>query len=573
MKSFTTPNTALVLLGISLTSPLAFATPTLTKLHDFFVQPVTIEIQNPPPGTANPFDSAVMIGNDLWFTSQKGGLLDVGTISSFNLTTNATTVQFSLSGGPDGTGPTGTPTQSGSLLYYTTVTGGSGNRGVLSAYDTVAHTNTVLWAALPGTPAVNAINPGTLQGNVAVINRGETFGKDIYFLTANGGPGGAAAGAILRYQTSDSSVTQVYAFGAIPDGRQPFKGFTVVGTKLYFTTFTGGIAGTGTGNGAGSINELDVTSRGSEIYRKLANMPLGDGSTRLPAHNPYYRAADNSLYFTTTGTAAQPGSLQKYDLTTNALTTLHELQDTASGGVAFPQGKFAYGSVSEWNRALYFTTMQGGTTNGGTINRFNLDTGTLDVLFNLTGTAGNNFGGTVRGGFTFNGSTTTPAFYLLTQKGGANNIGTVLRLDLDPALPATPYENWAASTSGLTGTSAVPNADPDQDGLTNSVEFAFGTSPDSGAGCTLSTATQSAEGLEIRWTARTDGSVNYIVAGSSTIGAAPSPWTPVSAIPAAMGSPDFVVPTGYERRHVIIPTAEAKGFFRVQATFQTGAKP
>ncbi len=554
-------------------SSVAHSAPLLVKLHDF---------NNSIPfiGVQNPYDTPVLIGSKLWFTSQNGGANGFGTFSSFDLATNLPTIHVSLDT-VTGNTPNGTPTVSDGLLYYTNTRGGTGDRGTINAFDPQAPpatANSVLWNSPSNSPNTN---PNTLPGNVAVIDRGQ-LGKDIYFLTQNGGSGGTGIGTIARYQTSDASVTTVHEFAAAPAARQPFKGFTVVGNKLYFTTFTGGNTGSGATNGAGTLNELDVTVRGSEVYQKLANLPLGDGSTRFPGHNPYYRVADHSLYFTTAGTSTQPGSLQRFDLTTSTLTTLHEIQGAATSSGPFPEGRFCYGPVTEWNRSLYFTTIQGGanaptgsTAGGGTINRFNLDTQTHEVLFNLDISTGNNSGGEARGGFLFNGSPSFPAFYLLTRQGGVNDHGTVLRMDLDPAIPLTPFEQWVATYPGLSGSSAVSQADPDHDGLSNQVEFAFGTDPTSGANPSLSSVSNPPEALEIRWTARSDSSVTYTVTTSPTLGVAPSPWTALGVTQETLTPSDITIPSGYERRRVIIPipATETKGFFRVEANFPNGTIP
>jgi uncharacterized repeat protein (TIGR03803 family) len=558
-------------LGILVAAPLAAAFPTLTKLHDFNNAIPNIGIQNP-------YDTPVLVGSELWFTSQNGGNSGFGTFSSFDLATHVPSIRVSMNNSTGNT-PQGTPVLSDGLLYYTTTRGGTGDRGTLNVFNPLAPPgtgNTVLWNSPSN---VITTNPNTIPGNVAVIDRGP-LGKDVYFMTSNGGSGGTAIGTIQRYQTSDGLVLTVHEFAAAPAARQPFKGFTAVGTKLYFTTFTGGNTGTGATNGAGTLNELDVTTRNAEVYQRLAAMPLGDGSTRFPGHNPYYRAADHSLYFTTAGTSTQPGSLQKYDLTLGLLTTLHELQGAATSAGPFPEGRFPYGPVTEWNRALYFTTIQGGANTpvgsaagGGTINRYNLDTQTHEVLFNLDISTGNNTGGEARGGFLFNGSTTFPYFYLLTRQGGANDHGTILRMNLDPPLPPSPYETWIANHPALSGPSAAPAADPDHDGIANHTEFAFGSDPSSGAGSSLSMAVPSPEGLEIRWTARTDSGVSYTVTGSPTLGIAPFAWSPVSSPVVVMPVPDIAVPAGYQRRCVTIPLTEARGFFRVKADFSIGTLP
>ncbi|RYD36074.1 MAG: hypothetical protein EOP87_06165 [Verrucomicrobiaceae bacterium] len=571
MTSLRLPHTALFLLG---TLPFASAAPTLTKLHDFNNTGVLLGVQGS-------YDTPILIGSDLWFTTDKGGDNGFGTLSSFKLTNNTVTKRVSLDN-ETGNTPQSAPTVSDGFLYYTTTRGGTGDRGTLNGYDLTGSTNTVLWNSLSNSPTTN---PNTLPGNVAVIDRG-ALGKDVYILTQGGGLG-AAIGTIQRYNTLTGIVTQVHAFGNTPDSRQPFKGFTVVGNKLYFTTFTGGNvspSGHATGsatNGCGTLNEFDVTVRDGEVYTQLALMPNEDASFRFLAHNPYYRAADHSLYFGSVGTNSSPGALMKFDLTLRKLSVLHEIMDdqTTAAPVRYPEGKAIYGSVIEWNRALYYCTFQGGanaptgsTAGGGTINRYNLDSATHEVLFNLDISTGNNNGGEVRGGFLHNGSATFPAFYLITHQGGANDHGTILRMNLDLPLPASAYENWLAANPGISGANTAPAADADEDGIPNSSEFAYGTDPASGANPALSVAVPSETGLEIRWTARTDNSVTYTVTGSPSLGV-DSPWTPVALPVEVIAEPDVVVPSGYERRRVTIPVTEVSGFFRVEANIPKTSLP
>jgi uncharacterized repeat protein (TIGR03803 family) len=553
--------TAFVGLGCQLS-----AAPALVKLADFNNSNLNA------PSAQNPYDTPVLIGSKLWFTTESGGNDGFGTLSTFDLVTNATTVMKSMDNGSGNT-PRATPTVDGDLLYITSVRGGSGDKGTLATWNLTDNTFQVLWNSPQSSPTTN---PNILQGNVAVIDRG-VLGKDVYFMTPNGGAG-SAFGTVQRYQTSDGSVTQVHAFSAAPDSRQPFKGFTAVGSNLYFTTFTGGLAGTGFGNGAGTLCKLDVATRGAETVTQLAQMQSGDGSLRFPAHNPYYRAADHSLYFTCTGSSTQPGALMKFDLTSNSLSALHEIQGAATSSGPFPEGRLLYGGLAEWNNALYFTSIQGGNFNGGTINRFNLQTGVHEVLFHLdsdhavnAANPADNIGGEPRGGFVFNESTAAPAFYLLTRQGGDFDHGTILRLDLEPALPPGPFETWIAGFSGLTDAAASPLADPDRDGRNNRDEFAFGTSPVDGVDGGGFAASQSENGLEIRWTARSDGTVSYAVTGNAMLGA--TSWTPVPQVSETLAIPDIGIPVGYERRKVVIPIDSTRGFFRVEATFATGTLP
>lgn len=549
----------LFLLACAATAP---AAPTLTKLADFNNSSPLFQAH---PQNVN--DSPVLIGNKLWFTCEKGGSNGAGSISTFDIATHTVATVLSMDN-TTGQTPKATPTVDGDFLYITTIGSTSG-----SIYSTLFRFNhstssydAELWEAASGS------NPSARApwGGVTVIDRGPGQGKDLYFNTYNGGPNNT--GTIQRYRTDTGVTTQIHVFPNSPGGKFPYKGFTAVGTDLYFTTFNGG-------TGLGTISKLDASVRGAETVTTLAAMPTTtEPATQLPSHNPYYRALDHSLYFTTVGTNTQPGALMKFDLTSLQLSIVHRIQGGPTTG-NYPEGNKCYGPVAEWNKALYYTTIGGGanvptgTGVGGTINRYDLRTGTHETLFHLDAGTNNGPGGEIRGGCVFNGSLTQPAFYLISKQGGLYDHGTVLRMDLDPPLPPSTYESWLSLYPSLTGPSAVLAADPDQDGLDNRTEFAFGTDPGTATGGTGQQALAEAGQLEIRWTARNDASIVYQILGSPTLGAAPQPWQAIPATQEIMTSPDIAVPVGYERRRVILPLTDARGFFRVQATLQASAMP
>lgn len=564
MKFPSLPTGASNLLGF-LILPASFvcAAPTLTKLADFNN---TDPLRSPAPQNVN--DSPILIGDKLWFTCEKGGANAVGTLSTFDIATNTVSVQLSFDN-ETGQTPKASPVVDGTDLYMTTIGSTSGsNYSTLFKFDLATNTYAGrLWEATGGSTP-HARSP---WGGVNVVDRGEGNGKDLYFSTYSGGS--PSTGTIQRYQTDTGLTTQVYSFPDSPGAKAPYKGFTAVGTNLYFTTFNGG-------NGLGTLCKLDASVRGAETVTVLAAMPTGNGDnySQLPSHNPYYRPIDNSLYFTTVGSNTQPGALMKFDLTTNTLSFLHRVQGAAASAGPFPEGNKCYGPVSEWNNELYYTTIGGGanatgTAVGGTINRYNLKTGVHDTLFNLDAGTNNGYGGETRGGLVFNGSTATPAFYLITKQGGLYDHGTVLRMDLDAMAIPTAYEQWLASYPGLPQIDNGLNGDYDGDGRNNRSEFAFGTSPLSGADGNGYTAVSSETGLELRWTARSDNSVTYAVTGSPTLGGSQSPWTPVLVTPEILVLPDITVPSGYERRRVVIPVDAASGFFRVEATLTSTATP
>ncbi|WP_075089176.1 hypothetical protein [Verrucomicrobium spinosum] len=87
-------------------------------------------------------------------------------------------------------------------------------------YDTTTGTNTTLWNSPANSPATN---PNSPSGNVAIVDRGAA-GKDVYFMTGNGGASGSGFGTIQRYNTATGLTTTVHEFtGGATQGRQPLR--------------------------------------------------------------------------------------------------------------------------------------------------------------------------------------------------------------------------------------------------------------------------------------------------------------------------------------------------------------
>lgn len=562
-----------------LTPSLVFSQHTLTKLIDLqgFRPNDPLETNDDEYGPARPYDTPTVIGNELWFSTESGGNIGFGSLAKFDLTTNTLSMVYGDLEVNVGNSPQSEIYHDGDQLYFTNNRGGAGDRGTLSVFDRSSGQYNRLWDAPPTTPNTN---PTLIPGAPTVIDRG-SGGKDIYFMTQNGAapgsPSGTAIGSIQRYNTLTGTTVTVLFFANNPSPRQPFKGFTRVGNQLFFTTFVGGDTGTGYLNGAGTLNALDIRHRGHEILTTLARLPAGDGSTRFPGHRPYYRAADHCLYFCTTGTSLQPGSLMKYDISTGKLTILRELQSAPVSSGPFPEGRFAYGFPAEHNRALYFTTIQGGDHNGGTINRYDLTTGAFEVLFHLdsnhtdSGTP-QNIGGEPRGGLVFSSHGGSPAFYLTTRQGGNFDDGTILRLGLPATDNAVPiYTQWINGIAPEAGPELkAPTADPDGDGETNLGEFAYGMAALAADAPTREILADGLGGYLLRWTGRMDQSVSYRVTTNDDLAGA---WSPLNGSPVLVSPADRAVPPGYARYQMPLPNDQGSAFFRVEATLQSTAIP
>jgi len=129
--------------------------------------------------------------------------------------------------------------------------------------------------------------------------------------------------------------------------------------------------------------------------------------------------------------------------------------------------------------------------------------------------------------------------------------------DLTSAPTDNPQEQYLAFYGLVKGTpEAAGTADPDGDGLNNAGEFAFGTSPVSGASRAV-TQESVVGGIKIKWLQRSG--INYTVKSTVNLGSAffgPVPSTPVSPQPGGLGD--------YQQYEATL-TGGDKGFIKVEA--------
>jgi hypothetical protein len=119
----------------------------------------------------------------------------------------------------------------------------------------------------------------------------------------------------------------------------------------------------------------------------------------------------------------------------------------------------------------------------------------------------------------------------------------------------TPFETWGSGYN-LSGANAAGTADPDNDGMDNNTEFAFGTSPVSGASRAV-TQVSVAGGIKITWLQRIG--VTYTVKSTDNLGSAFSGTvssSPVSPQPGGLGD--------YQQYEATL-TGGDRGFIKVEA--------
>ena len=147
------------------------------------------------------------------------------------------------------------------------------------------------------------------------------------------------------------------------------------------------------------------------------------------------------------------------------------------------------------------------------------------------------------------------ATYTVTAENAAGSTTTTVSVTVNSA--DTPQEQYLASYGLVKGTpEAAGTADPDGDGLNNAGEFAFGTSPASGASRAV-TQESVVGGIKIKWLQRSG--ISYTVKSTVNLGSAfsgPVSSTPVSPQPSGLGD--------YQQYEATL-TGGDRGFIKVEA--------
>jgi hypothetical protein len=131
--------------------------------------------------------------------------------------------------------------------------------------------------------------------------------------------------------------------------------------------------------------------------------------------------------------------------------------------------------------------------------------------------------------------------------------------------PSSEYDAWARGFGLDPAGNGAPGQDPDTDGFSNELEFAFGTDPVAADATLLKTHAEAGQ-VFVSFVARKAG-VSYEVLGKTDLSSA-LPWASAAVTPAV--DPDqsgLVDAASYERRTFAVP-ADGKSFYRIRATMQ-----
>ena len=254
---------------------------------------------------------------------------------------------------------------------------------------------------------------------------------------------GLGAGQLLQAQV----YSVLYSFSGGLDGGQPLASLVRDSAgNLYGTTSTGG------GTGLGNVFKLDTSGNRTLVH----GFSGADGSN---PQAPVIRDTAGNLYGTTiSGGTAGLGVVFKINKS-NQETVLHSFTGGVDG--AHPVA----GLVRDPAGNLYGTTLNGGTSNQGTVFKVT-KTGVETVLYSFSGGSdgGQPYGALVRD--------SAGNLYGTTSSGGAASLGTVFKID--PSNTESVIHSFAGGSSD--------GASPQAGLIRDSAGNLYGTTSQGGGG-------------------------------------------------------------------------------------------
>ncbi|MDD5559066.1 choice-of-anchor tandem repeat GloVer-containing protein [Candidatus Methylomirabilis sp.] len=337
----------------------------------------------------------------LYGTTDNGGSNDLGTIFKLNADGSGYTVLHSFGGVGDGSQSwAGLIQGADGALYGTTVGGGSGGLGTVFKLNADGSGYTILHSFVGGGADGRGPQAGLIQGADGAL----------YGTTYEGGS--SNLGTVFKLNADGSSYTVLHHFaGGVTDGSQSWAGL-IQGTDgaLYGTTELGGSSGLGT------VFKLTTNGSGFTLLHTFVS-GSADGAYPLAG---LIQGADGALYGTTWGGGAGVGTVFKLTTNGSGFTLLHSF-----GGVTDGSQSWA-GLIQGADGTLYGTTHDGGVSDLGTIFKLNTNGSGFTLLHYFVGGVDDGahpVGGLLQGA--------DGALYVTTDSGGAGDLGTVFKLNID----------------------------------------------------------------------------------------------------------------------------------------------
>ena len=209
---------------------------------------------------SEPYGSLTLSGTNLFGMTYSGGSNAAGTVFKINTDGSGYTNLHVFSGYPDGAGPYGSLTLSGSTLYGTTYAGGNnyfGGFGTAFKINTDGSGYSILhYFSAAQDDGENPRGSLTLSGST------------LYGMTYDGG---GAHGTVFKIETNSAGFAVLYGFGlAAGDGYYPYGSLTLSGSTLYGMTSEGGSGG---GSGYGTVFQINTDGTGYQILHNFMGSP------------------------------------------------------------------------------------------------------------------------------------------------------------------------------------------------------------------------------------------------------------------------------------------------------------
>lgn len=300
----------------------------------------------------------------------------------------------------DGSRPRSSLIADGSKLYGFTNSGGDNDDGVIFSINT------------DGTSLnrLHSFSGGSNDGAEPYFGSLTLSGSALYGMTAFGG--GSNKGVIFTINTDGTGFNVLHSFaGGANDGASPSSSsFAISGSTLYGVTGRGGI------EDGGTIFSIDTDGTDFNVLHSFvggANDGVGPIIAPVFSGSKLYGMTPNG------GSGSNAGTIYTINTDGTSFELLHRFTGGATNG-ANPNGSLAASGTT-----LYGMTLNGGTSNLGTI--FNIDrTGAgFGLLHSFAG--GLNDGLYPYGSLTLSG----PTMYGMTSEGGSNSVGIIFSLGTD----------------------------------------------------------------------------------------------------------------------------------------------
>jgi uncharacterized repeat protein (TIGR03803 family) len=295
--------------------------------------------------------------------------------------------------GPDGRNPSSNLTVLGSTLFGSTNSGGTADFGTLFSMNLDGSGFKTIRSFVGGPN--EGVNP---QSNLTLV------GSKLYGTTFGGGP--LNGGSVFELNPDGSGFKTLRFLDASDGGKGPKGDLNAIGSALYGTTSRGGANDFGTVFG---IN-VDGSSLGN-----LHGFTGSDGA--IPRSG--VTAVGSRLYGTTSGTFGSATTIFSMNLNGSEFQTLYSFDPS------FPNGFGPIAGLTVVDTKLYGLTAFGGPSNNGSLFSINLDGSGFRTLYTFNGSDGSLPSQTL----TAIGS----KLYGTTTFGGANGKGTVFSIAIPEA--------------------------------------------------------------------------------------------------------------------------------------------